>query len=72
MVRRALLPVREGRAAPRARRVRREYELGLPDPMSHIADLGSRVGEATFAEQWQRGRTMTLIEAIDQASGIER
>ncbi len=52
--------------------VRREYELGLPDPMSQIADLRSRVGEATFEGEWERGRAMTLLEAIDQASGIER
>ena len=50
----------------------REFELGLPDPMSHIADLRSRVGEETFAEEWARGRAMSLIEAIDQAIGEQR
>ena len=27
-----------------------------------------RVGEAAFEEQWERGRAMNLLEAIDQAS----
>ena len=40
--------------------------------MSHIAELRARVGEATFEGEWGRGRTMTLLEAIDQASGIDR
>lgn len=31
-------------------------------------ELRARVGEATFEEEWQRGRAMTLLEAIDQAS----
>jgi predicted ATPase/DNA-binding SARP family transcriptional activator len=48
------------------------YELGWPDPTPNLEDLRSRVGEATFEEQWERGRTMTVLEAIDQASGIER
>jgi hypothetical protein len=30
------------------------------------------MGQATFEEQWERGRTMTVLEGIDQASGIER
>jgi hypothetical protein len=46
---------------------RREYELGLPDPMLQIAELRSRVGEATFEEEWERGRAMSILEAIDQA-----
>ena len=50
-------------------RVRWEYDLGLPDPKLQIADLRSRVGEAAFEEEWERGREMTLVEAIDQASG---
>jgi len=40
----------------------------LPDPTAQIAELRSRVGEATFEEEWERGRAMTLLEAIDQAS----
>ena len=51
---------------------RLHYELGWPDPTAHLADLRSRVGEATFEEQWERGRAMTLLEAIDQASDQER
>ena len=45
------------------------YELGRPDPTPTLADLRSRIGEAAFEEQWERGRAMTLLEAIDQASG---
>jgi tetratricopeptide (TPR) repeat protein len=52
--------------------VRREYGLGLPDPMLQIADLRARVGETAFEEEWERGRAMTLLEAIDQASGEQR
>ena len=47
----------------------REFELGLPDPKAQIADLRSRVGEKKFEEQWEHGRAMSLIEAIDQAIG---
>jgi predicted ATPase/DNA-binding SARP family transcriptional activator len=50
-------------------RVRWEYDLGLPDPMLQIADLRSRVDEATFAEEWERGRAMSLLQAIDEARG---
>jgi predicted ATPase/DNA-binding SARP family transcriptional activator len=45
------------------------YELGWPDPSATLDDLRSGVGETTFEEQWERGRAMTLLEAIDQASG---
>jgi tetratricopeptide (TPR) repeat protein len=48
------------------------YELGWPDPAPSLDALRSRVGEAAFEEEWARGRAMTLLEAIDQASGIER
>jgi hypothetical protein len=48
------------------------YELGWPDPTPSLEDLRSRVGEATFEEQWERGRTMTVLEAIDQASANQR
>ena len=51
---------------------RLHYELGWPDQTANIDDLRSRVGESTFAEQWERGRAMTLLEAIDQASDQER
>ncbi len=47
----------------------RAFELGLPEPMSHIAELRARFGDATFEGEWESGRTMTLLEAIDQASG---
>ena len=47
---------------------RLHYELGWPDPTSDLGDLRSRVGEATFDEEWERGRAMTLLQAIDQAS----
>ena len=46
---------------------RPHYELGWPDQAANIDDLRSRVGEPTFAEQWERGRAMTPLEAIDQA-----
>jgi tetratricopeptide (TPR) repeat protein len=48
------------------------YELGWPDPTLQIGDLRRVVGEATFEEEWERGRAMSLREAIDEASGIER
>lgn len=47
------------------------YELGWPDPAPNLDELRSRVGDATFEEQWERGRALTLLEAIDQASGGE-
>ena len=46
------------------------YELGWPDPTRHLADLRSRIGETSFEEEWERGRAMTLLEAIDQASSV--
>jgi tetratricopeptide (TPR) repeat protein len=45
------------------------FEVGWPDPTPNLDDLRAQVGEATFEEQWERGRAMTLLEAIDQASG---
>jgi tetratricopeptide (TPR) repeat protein len=45
------------------------YELGWPDPTPSLEDLRSRVGDATFEDEWERGRAMTLLEAIDQAGG---
>ena len=39
---------------------------------SHLGDLRARVGEATFEHEWERGRAMTLLEAIDQASDEQR
>ena len=48
------------------------YELGRPDPAPTLAALRSRIGEAAFAEQWERGRAMGLLEAIDQASRNHR
>jgi tetratricopeptide (TPR) repeat protein len=45
------------------------YELGWPDPRSHVGDLRARVGDAMFDQEWERGRAMTLVEAIDQARG---
>ena len=48
------------------------YELGRPDPAPTLAALRSRIGEAAFAEQWERGRAMSLLEAIDQASRNHR
>ena len=64
--------VRPCRTAPRDRR-----EPGCttssdgPIPTPTLGALRSRVGEATFEEEWERGRAMTLLEAIDQASGEE-
>jgi predicted ATPase/DNA-binding SARP family transcriptional activator len=48
------------------------YELGWPDPTPNLSDLRSQVGEETFEEEWARGRSMTLLEAIDEASGEQR
>ncbi len=47
---------------------RLHYELGWPDPTSRLGDLRARVGEATFEKEWERGRAMTLVEAIDQVN----
>jgi predicted ATPase/DNA-binding SARP family transcriptional activator/Tfp pilus assembly protein PilF len=47
---------------------RLHYELGWPDPTSQLGELRAHVGEATFEEEWERGRAMSLLEAIDQAS----
>ena len=56
----------------RETRARLHYELGWPDPTPNLEDLRARVGEATFEEQWERGRAMTVLEAIDQASANQR
>ena len=48
------------------------FEVGWPDPTPNLDDLRSRVGEETFEEEWERGRAMTLLEAIDQAIGPQR
>ena len=48
------------------------YELGWPDPAATLDALRSRVGEAMFEEEWERGRALTLLEAIDQAIGEQR
>jgi hypothetical protein len=48
------------------------YELGWPDPTPNLGDLRSRVGDGTFVEQWECGRAMTLMEAIDQAIPEQR
>jgi tetratricopeptide (TPR) repeat protein len=47
---------------------RLHYELGWPDQTPNIDDLRSRIGESSFAEQWERGRAMSVLEAIDEAS----
>lgn len=43
------------------------YELGWCDPTPNLSDLRSQVGEETFEEEWARGRSMSLLEAIEQA-----
>ncbi len=48
------------------------FEVGWPDPTPNLDDLRSRVGEGAFAEEWARGRAMTVIDAIDQAIGDQR
>lgn len=48
---------------------RLQWDLGWPDPTPNLGDLCSRVGAETFEEEWERGRAMTLLDAIDQASG---
>jgi tetratricopeptide (TPR) repeat protein len=45
------------------------YEFGWPDPASQLDELRALVGDATYEEEWERGRAMTLLEAIDQAAG---
>jgi predicted ATPase/DNA-binding SARP family transcriptional activator len=52
--------------------VRLHYELGWPDSTSHVSDLRAQVGEATFEEEWARGRAMSIIESIDQAIVVRR
>jgi tetratricopeptide (TPR) repeat protein len=42
-------------------------EVGWPDSTPNLGDLRSRIGEAKFEEEWERGRVMTLLEAIGQA-----
>lgn len=51
---------------------RSHYELGWPDPTSYVGDLRARVGEATFEEEWERGRAMTVLEVIGQAIDEQR
>ena len=48
------------------------FEVGWPDPTPNLDDLRSRVGEEAFAEEWARGRAMTIVDAIDQAIGQQR
>ena len=43
------------------------FEVGWPDPTPNLDDLRARVGVEPFEEEWERGRAMSLIEAIDQA-----
>jgi hypothetical protein len=45
------------------------FEVGWPDPTPNLDDLRARVGEEPFEEEWARGRAMSLVEAIDQATG---
>jgi hypothetical protein len=48
------------------------FDLGWPDPAPTIEALRSGLGESTFREHWERGRALSLLEAIDQAMGTER
>jgi tetratricopeptide (TPR) repeat protein len=48
------------------------YDLGWPDPAPNLERLRTQVGEAVFEEQWERGRALTLVEAVEQASGEQR
>ena len=58
------------RAALLGERVRGlTFEVGWPDPTPNLAELRSLVGEEAFAEEWARGRAMTIIAAIDQVIG---
>jgi predicted ATPase/DNA-binding SARP family transcriptional activator len=52
--------------------IRLHYELGWPDPTSHVRDLRGLVGEEPFEEEWARGRAMSLSDSIDQAIGEQR
>jgi predicted ATPase len=45
------------------------FEVGWPDPAPNLDELRARLGDVTFEEEWVRGRAMTLLEGIDQASG---
>ena len=40
-----------------------------PTSTTNLDDLHRCAGEAMFEEQWERGRAMTLLEAVDQAGG---
>jgi predicted ATPase/DNA-binding SARP family transcriptional activator len=58
------------RAALLLERIRRlTFEVGWPDPAPNLDDLRAEVGEVAFDEEWKRGRAMTLLDAIDQATG---
>jgi tetratricopeptide (TPR) repeat protein len=52
--------------------IRVHYELGWPDPTPHLGDLRAHVGEATFEEEWARGRAMSTTDSVDQAIGEQR
>lgn len=69
-------PLRAIRLYARAARLREvigafTLELGWPEPAPTIEALRSRVGETRFAQEWERGRALSLLEAIDEAMAIE-
>lgn len=51
---------------------RPHYELGWPDPTSEVDRLRGRLGEQAFAVEWERGRSMSVLEAIDLGSAVSR
>jgi predicted ATPase/DNA-binding SARP family transcriptional activator len=48
------------------------FQVGWLDPAPNLDELRAQVGEATFDQEWERGRALTLLEAIDQASRNDR
>lgn len=43
------------------------WKVWWPDAAPHIAELRSKIGDAEFEQAWERGRAMTVNEAIDAA-----
>src|SRR5262249_39602685 len=43
------------------------WKVWWPDANPHIAELRSKIGDAEFDQAWERGRAMTVHEAIDAA-----
>ena len=60
-----------GRDADESVAVHTLEQLGRwPDPSPNLDELCSCVGDIMFEEQWERGRALSVLEAIDQAGTI--